>query len=169
MADTSHNVVVRKHGEEKDGYIVPNHYVQGKFQVIDILQTQLSKNGYVGFSKGIVLKYLIRGDEDSNKERAIVKAKFYLDELISFLSDSEKANEKHLKPSYYKNNKLGIETIDIIEDQLPKEELEGFYQGMIIKYICRSSYKGHLFDDLNKAKYYLDKLVSYLGDSKNGI
>ena len=161
--------VVRKHGEEKDGYIVPNHYIQGKFQVIDILQTQLSKNGYIGFSKGIVLKYLIRGDEESNKERAIIKAKFYLDELVSFLADTEKSSQKHLKPSYYKNNKLGIETIDIIEDQLPEEELSGFYQAMVIKYICRSSYKGHLFDDLNKAKYYLDRLVNFIKEKENEV
>ena len=162
MADTTHNVLIRKHGEEEEGYIVPNHYVQGKFQVIDILQTQLNKEGYIGFSKGIILKYLIRGDEENDKKRVTLKAKFYLDELISFLSDSEKTSNKHLKPNYYKNNKLGIETIDIIEDQLTKEELIGFYQAMIIKYICRSSYKGHLFDDLNKAKYYLDKLVKFL-------
>lgn len=161
MADTSHNKFIRKHGEEKDGLIIPQHYVQGKFQLIDVMQTQLSKVEYIGWSKALILKYLIRNSEESILRPAI-KAKYYLDEMINFLADTEKSSEKHIKPKYYKNDKLGIETIDIIEDQLPEEEKIGFYKGMVIRYICRSSYKEHLYDDLLKAKYYLDRLINIL-------
>ena len=45
---------------------------------------------------------------------------------------------------------------------LPEEEKIGFYKGMVIRYICRSSYKEHLYDDLLKAKYYLDRLINIL-------
>lgn len=167
MADTSHNIKIREHKTEEEGYVIPSHYVENKYQLIDIMQTQLDKIAYIGWSKGIILKYLVRVDEE-NKSRVINKARYYLDELINYLADTEKSSSKHIKPSYYKNPKLGIETIDVIEDQLPEKEYEGFLQGMVIRYICRSSYKEHLYDDLLKAKYYLDKLFKCL-EVKNGI
>ena len=34
-----------------------------------------------------------------------------------------------------------IETIDMIEDQLDEEALEGFFKGIIIKYLLRYNYK----------------------------
>jgi len=161
MADTSHNIKIREHPEEKDGYIIPTHYTLNKIQLIDVMESQLSKEGFIGFCKGLILKYLLRKNDD-NDLRTSTKAKYYLDELINFLSETDKPDETHLKPSYYKNDKLGLETIDIIEDQLPKEELKGFYSGMVIRYVCRSSYKDHMLDDLIKAKYYLDRLIDYL-------
>lgn len=166
MADTSHNIKIREHKTEEEGYVIPSHYVENKYQLIDIMQTQLTKTAYIGWSKGIILKYLVRVDEE-NKTRVVNKARYYLDELINYLADTEKSSSKHVKPSYYKNTKLGIETIDVIEDQLPKEEYAGFLQGMVIRYVCRSSYKEHLYDDLLKAKYYLDRLYSQLEESSH--
>lgn len=161
MADTEHNIKIRKHPEEKDGYIIPSHYTLNKYQLIDIMESQLSKEGFCGFCKGLILKYLLRKNGD-NILRNCTKAKYYLDELINFLSETDKSNEDHIKPSYYKNDKLGLETIDIIEDQLPTEELQGLYIGMVIRYVCRCSYKEHMLDDLIKAKYYLDRLIEFI-------
>lgn len=167
MADTSHNIKIREHKTEQEGYIIPSHYVSNSsYQLIDIMQTQLTKTAYIGWSKGIILKYLVRVDEE-NKLRVVNKARYYLDELINYLSDTEKSSSKHIKPSYYKNTKLGIETIDVIKDQLPAEEYEGFLQGMVVRYVCRSSYKEHLYDDLLKAKYYLDRLFNHLEEKNN--
>ncbi len=163
MASTENNINIRKHPTEDEGYIIPQHYVSGKYQLIDIMEDQLSKEGFQGWAKGLILKYVARLNT-TNKLRSLTKAKYYLDELINFLSCTEESSEEHIKPSYYKNQK--IETIDIIEDQLTPEELEGFYQGMVIRYICRSTYKNHNLDDFIKAKYYLDKLISKLSENK---
>lgn len=62
--------------------------------------------------------------------------------------------------NYYKIS-TDFETIDIIE-QLGY--LEGFCFGNIIKYITRAGKKEgeSELEDLNKAKYYLDKLINKL-------
>ncbi len=159
MASTKNNIQIRNHPTEENGYIIPKHYVAGKYQLIDIMEDQLSKEGFQGWAKGLILKYTARVDAD-NKLRSLTKAKYYLDELINFLSTTDEVSEEHVKPAYYKNQ--NIETIDIIEDQLTPNELEGFYQGMVIRYICRSTYKNHNLDDFIKAKYYLDRLINKL-------
>ena len=51
----------------------------------------------------------------------------------------------------YHYNQRKVETIDYIEGM-------GFLEGSIIKYVSRYEYKGGL-KDLQKAKYYLDKLI----------
>lgn len=66
-------------------------------------------------------------------------------------------------PKHY--NHGSIEVIDVIEDW----QLD-FHEGNIIKYIGRSKYKGNYLEDLKKAKFYLDRLISniennsYAGD-----
>lgn len=153
-----------QHPSEKEGYIMSSHYTQGKYELIDIMEDQLSITRFIGWCKGIVLKYVIRVSESNEtNERALTKASYYLDELIKYLkSRGYEENEDHIKPPYYHKNNL--ETIEVIEDKLPQEELEGFYQGMIIRYVVRSSYKGYLLDDLIKAQYYLNRYIKILRD-----
>ena len=55
-------------------------------------------------------------------------------------------------PSHYNTGK--IEVIDAIDDWGL-----GFYEGNIIKYIVRSRHKGNRQQDLEKAQWYLDRLV----------
>ena len=55
-------------------------------------------------------------------------------------------------PSHYNTGK--IEVIDAIDDWGL-----GFYEGNIIKYIVRSRYKGNRQQDLEKAQWYLDRLI----------
>jgi hypothetical protein len=52
---------------------------------------------------------------------------------------------------------------------MPFEQVCGSYKGQIVRYITRSSWKGHEFDDLNKAKYYIDKFVNYLENYKDDL
>lgn len=68
-----------------------------------------------------------------------------------------KATEKVNHPSHYNFNKK--ETIDIIDDFCTDEEFIGFLKGNILKYIHRYSHKNGL-EDLNKAKWYIEKLIS---------
>jgi hypothetical protein len=65
-----------------------------------------------------------------------------------------KSNIDH--PTHYNTGK--IETIVYIEDNLTKEQYEGFLQGNIIKYISRFRHKNGL-EDLEKTKWYLEKLI----------
>lgn len=55
-------------------------------------------------------------------------------------------------PDHYQGQ--GIEVIDIIDSF----DLD-FYRGNIIKYILRADKKGNEIKDLQKAKWYLDKLI----------
>lgn len=54
-----------------------------------------------------------------------------------------------------------IETIDYMESALTAEEIRGGYKFNILKYVSRERYKNGL-EDLKKAKWYLDRLISYL-------
>ena len=56
-------------------------------------------------------------------------------------------------PSHY--NSGSIEVIDVIEDW----GLD-FVEGNVIKYLARHRHKGHSLNDLKKAQWYLNRLVS---------
>ena len=62
------------------------------------------------------------------------------------------------KPMHYNQ---GIEPIDIIESW----DLN-FSLGNAIKYILRSPYKGKQIEDLEKAKWYLEREISRLKDKE---
>jgi hypothetical protein len=62
----------------------------------------------------------------------------------------EKESVNH--PSHYNQGK--IEVIDFLEDQNL-----GFSLGNAVKYICRAKYKGKMLEDLNKAKWYLEREI----------
>lgn len=150
-----------KHIERDDpNYITPSHYYGSNYQLLDVIEDQLSPLGVRGFMKGLILKYLY-GIDENNALRRCKKAKYYLDELIIYLKNQGEfiPENNNLKPHYY--NKGNIEVINIIEDQLTKEELKGFYTGMCIRYIVREYNKNKL-EDLEKAKYYLDRFISNL-------
>ena len=56
-------------------------------------------------------------------------------------------------PRHYNQGK--IEVIDFIEDQAL-----GFHLGNVIKYLCRSAHKNNTLEDLNKARWYLDREIA---------
>lgn len=62
----------------------------------------------------------------------------------------------NINPTHYKHGK--IECINILWDQLSKEEFKGFCKGLIIKYLCRADYKNGT-EDYKKAEWYMKKLV----------
>jgi len=61
-------------------------------------------------------------------------------------------------PPHY--NQSGIECIDAIRAATDKG-YKYYLQGNIIKYLWRFDYKGKASEDLNKAKWYLDKLIEH--------
>lgn len=66
---------------------------------------------------------------------------------------SDKVNH----PDHYTDG--GMETIDIIKAKSSTEEFFGFLKGNVIKYVTRAGKKGSAVEDLEKARWYLDKLI----------
>ena len=69
-------------------------------------------------------------------------------------------------PAHY--NKAGIETIDIIQS-VTKDGFETYLQGNILKYLCRYRYKQNAVEDLEKARWYLNRLIETVGENKDDI
>jgi hypothetical protein len=53
----------------------------------------------------------------------------------------------------------GIECIDYIKERLTPEEFKGYCHGNLIKYQHRHNYKGKPVEDMEKAQYYLVKML----------
>lgn len=65
----------------------PNHYTQGKYEVIDIIE-DITKDGFEGYLVGNILKYISRYKYKNGLED-LKKSRFYLNKLIEV-----KENEK---------------------------------------------------------------------------
>jgi len=61
------------------------------------------------------------------------------------------------EPSHYKTGK--IECIDAMEAMLSPEEFTGYLRGNVFKYLWRCQHKGKAHEDLQKAQWYLARLV----------
>lgn len=61
-----------------------------------------------------------------------------------------------IQPDYY--HKGGIDVIGFMETKVSKDEMRGFFRGNVLKYVTRFHEKNGV-DDLNKAKYYLERLI----------
>ncbi len=60
----------------------PAHYTSGGIECIDYLKAKLSREGFKGFLRGNVLKYLSRAGLKSNELEDLRKAAWYLERLI---------------------------------------------------------------------------------------
>lgn len=67
-------------------------------------------------------------------------------------------------PSHYTQG--SIETIDYMESCLTPEEFCGGCKMNVLKYVSREKHKNGL-EDLKKARWYLDRLISYLEKSSS--
>lgn len=66
-------------------------------------------------------------------------------------------NDEINKPLHYFRG--GIDVIGFAERQFSAEERRGFYRISALKYITRFQDKGAPVKDLNKAKFFIDKLI----------
>ena len=71
------------------------------------------------------------------------------------LDTSPKNNDMVNSPAHYKIG--GMETIDFIE-----AKNLGYHLGNAVKYISRADHKGDRIQDLQKAKWYLDREIKRL-------
>jgi hypothetical protein len=61
-------------------------------------------------------------------------------------------------PSHYRAG--GIECIEAIEESMTPEAFRGYLKGNCMKYLWRYTYKNNPVEDLQKAQWYLAKLIS---------
>ena len=59
-------------------------------------------------------------------------------------------------PHYLKGRK---ETIDVIQDGMTDDEYHGYLKGNVLKYVSRYKFKGEPLEDLQKAQWYLNRLI----------
>lgn len=67
-------------------------------------------------------------------------------------------------PAHYKLNERGIEAIDAIRASMTPAEFQGYLKGNTLKYLWRYRYKGAPLEDLQKARWYLDRLIEETAD-----
>jgi hypothetical protein len=71
------------------------------------------------------------------------------------------------RPPHY--NTGSIECITAIEASMSSLEFQGYCKGNCIKYLWRYQYKGKPLEDLQKALWYLEKLIKTQEEVKDGI
>jgi hypothetical protein len=68
-----------------------------------------------------------------------------------------KNNDEVNNPAHYTSG--GIECIDAIKASMTEEQFKGFLKGNVIKYLWRYELKNNPVQDLEKAQYYLNRLI----------
>lgn len=63
-------------------------------------------------------------------------------------------------PAHYNNGH--IECIEAIEAMLTSDEYIGYLRGNSLKYLWRFRYKNKPIEDLRKARWYEERLISYM-------
>ena len=71
--------------------------------------------------------------------------------------ENELTNDNVHSPSHYKHGKK--ETIDVIQDCMTDDEYHGYLKGNVLKYVARYKFKGEPLEDLQKASWYLNRLI----------
>lgn len=90
------------------------------------------------------------------------------DYLQDMPTQDKEENDTVNHPSHYCQG--GIETIAILKAKMPAERFIGFLEGNVIKYLTRAPYKGNEVQDLEKADWYLKRLVEeYKGAKKTHL
>ena len=67
---------------KKDDINHPDHYTAGGIETIDIIKAKMSKDEFLGFLKGNVIKYVTRAGRKLEEINDLKKAQFYLNLLI---------------------------------------------------------------------------------------
>jgi len=71
--------------------------------------------------------------------------------------ENERKHDNVHSPEHYKHGKK--ETIEVIRDCMENDEYHGYLKGNILKYVSRYKFKGEPLEDLQKASWYLNRLI----------
>ncbi len=80
------------------------------------------------------------------------------------IKELEKEEDVVNHPAHYNHNKHGVECIEAIQASMSDDEFKGYLKGNAIKYLWRYGYKGKPKQDLDKAQWYLNKLIEEIRD-----
>ena len=80
-----------------------------------------------------------------------------LKQFNTILSGENMAEDNVNSPSHYRYGKK--ETIEVIQDCMTDDEYHGYLKGNVLKYVSRYKFKGEPLEDLQKAHWYLNKLI----------
>ena len=72
----------------------------------------------------------------------------------------QKEEDNVNNPQHY--NTGSIECIDAIKESMTNSQFRGYLKGNCMKYLWRYDYKGKAREDLEKAGWYLNKLIQEL-------
>ena len=75
--------------------------------------------------------------------------------VVDFTTEPDNVNH----PSHY--TKGSIECIDAIESSMDSSDFAGYLKGNILKYLWRYKSKNFPVEDLEKARWYLNKLIDF--------
>ena len=64
----------------------PSHYTDGKIECIDAIESSMSKEAFMGYCKGNVIKYIWRYEHKGELE-SLEKAMWYLNKLIGVIGE----------------------------------------------------------------------------------
>ena len=91
----------------------------------------------------------------------MVKSKRVYEKRIDHGNDMSYENEITYDsvnaPAHYLHGRK--ETIDVITDCMTNDEFHGYLKGNILKYVSRYKFKGEPLEDLQKAHWYLNRLI----------
>jgi hypothetical protein len=89
----------------------------------------------------------------------------YLDQDVSNMKEQVNQADMVNHPAHYTSSG-GIECIDAIDACVStyKSPVHAGLVWQVIKYLWRAPIKGHYNEDIRKAKWYLDRLVTKLND-----
>nr|DAG59455.1 MAG TPA: nucelotide kinase [Caudoviricetes sp.] len=81
-----------------------------------------------------------------------------LEEKMNDMKCDMKSNDPVNHPDHYTQG--GKEVIEIIQEVCSIDEFVGYCKGNILKYLARRNFKGFYKQDLQKADWYLDRLLN---------
>ena len=86
-------------------------------------------------------------------------------------ADSERSEQSHSEnadttnPAHYKTG--DVECIDAIRAQLTPEQFKGYLKASLVKYVWRYEHKGAALADLEKGKWFLERLIGEVRDGSD--
>ena len=124
------------------------------------------KAGYIAKKHGITMSYTYTLMSQARKRLGVVKvpkAGWKLPPRMQAVQENQIIVEAPTKadnvnhPAHYKVG--GIETIDFIEAKKLNYNI-----GNVVKYVTRADHKGNRLEDLEKARWYLDREIGILSE-----
>jgi len=81
-----------------------------------------------------------------------------LQDIKEFEAKAKSKEDLVNNPVHY--NKHGVECIKAIQASMTDKEYQGYLKGNTLKYLWRYNYKGNPIQDLEKAQWYLNTLLT---------